>query len=53
MKENLVIKMVLPVKYTPFNNYKGKNIKGVKRENQKAIKMKRNVVLKINNNKIL
>lgn len=52
-KENLVIKLVVPVKYIPFKNHKSKNLKGLKTHNQKAYKRKRNVILKINSNKIV
>lgn len=52
-KDNLVIKLVVPVKFIPFRNFKGKNIKGLKSHNQKATKKKRNVILKINSNRIV
>ncbi len=52
-KENLVKKIVVPVKFVPFKNHKSKNIKGLKTNNQKACKRKRNVILKINSNRIV
>lgn len=50
---NLIIDLVKPVKYESFIRNKKKVIKGLKKSHIKLMKRKRNIILKININKIL
>ena len=45
--------VIAPIKFIPFKNTKKKFLKGIKSNNQKEYKQKRNIILKINSNLII
>jgi len=45
--------VIAPIKFSPFKNNRRKFLKGIKSNNQKEYKKKRNIILKINSNLII
>ena len=53
-RENMVNKIIEPIKYVPLKNTKIKETKGLKRNLHKQLKgRKRNLILKINSSRLV